>query len=149
MRRGILKKFLFGLIVLIGFISVSEARGKEGYLVKPTYRDNGDTMEVYVAAVGTTTPVQIFFSTWTQRRNFRESMYQNVSTNSYRVYIGTVSNVNALTGPRWFIPGGGTWTTNCKTNLWAIFERAAFGSGSLDVLGVFERDSLDADVTDK
>ncbi len=147
-----MKKVLFGLFIVVGFICASEARGREGYSIKGTYEDTGDTVELYAAVVGTTTPVQIFYSTWTQQVNFREIMYQNTSTNSYRLYIGTVSTVSGTTTTimgRFFIPGGGSWTSNVKTNLWAIFENTAAGSGFLQVLGVFERDSKDADVTDR
>jgi hypothetical protein len=116
-------------------------------MVKPTYEDTGNIIDVYTATVGTTTPVQVFFSTWAQSTNYRELMFQNSSTNTYRVYLGTFSTVADTSGGRWFIPGGGSWTTNARDNIWAIFERAA--TGSLEILGEFERDVLDENITDR
>jgi hypothetical protein len=141
---------LFGALFLTLFVLGNlHARGREGYQVKATHRDTGDIIETYNVVVGTTTPVKIFYSTWTQVKNFREIMYQNTSTNSYRLYLGTHSAVSASSGGRWFIPGGGSWTTAAKDDLWAVFESAAFGSGTLEALGQLERDSADADVTSR
>ncbi len=142
-----MRKLLVLTACLFTLTTLCQARGREGYTVKPVYTDNGDIIETYNMTVGTTTPIQIFFSTWTQNKNFRELMYQNSSTNTFRVYIGTHSAVADTSGGRWFIPGGGTWTTHAKDNLWAIFERAA--TGSLEVLGEFERDVLDENVTNR
>ncbi len=128
------------------------ARGREGYTVKPTSRDSGNIIEATTITIGTTTPVQIFYSTATQSINYREIMFENSSTNTYRVYIGTFSGVDgSTTGTtgRFFIPAGGSWTTNAKDDLWGLFEPSAFGTGTLQLYGEFERDVLDENITNR
>lgn len=142
-----MKKVLLGLIVFLGLVAISEARGREGKLVKPTYKDSGDIIEATAITIGTTTVVQIFFSSATEFYNYRELMFQNTSTNSFRVYIGTHAAISASSGGRWFIPGGGSWSTNAKDDLWALFESAAHNTGTLQVLGEFERDSADSSLS--
>ena len=142
-----MRKLLIGLFFLGVYAGIADARGREGYLIKGTYSDTGDIIETVTVSVGTTTPVQIFFSTATQARNFREIMFQNTSTGTFRIYIGTHSAVSATSGGRFFIPAGASWTTHAYDDLWGISEAAVLGS--LEILGQFERDSKDASITDR
>lgn len=143
------KLILFTSFLFAFGSGVIHARGREGFSVKPVLTDSGDIIETSAVTVGTNTPVQIFYSTTTQSRNYREIMFQNVSTNTFRVYIGTHSAMSSSSGGRLFIPAGGSWTLNARDDLWALFEAAAFGTGTLEVLGEYERDSLDASITNR
>ena len=142
-----MKKLIVFCSVLIIGVGLLSARGREGYKIKGTFVDDGDTRETYTVLVGTTTPIQIYFSTWTQSINHRNLLFQNDSAD-YRVYIGTHANVAFDSGDRWFIPAGGSWTTQSKDDTWAIFH-SDLGASTEEVFGFFERDTKDADVTSR
>ena len=146
---SIIKRSILFLAVVSLSIGYMSARGRDGYGVQLVTPDNGNLIEAFAITVGTTTPVKIFTSTATQFVNYRELLFQNVSTNSYRVFLGTHSAVSATTGGRWFIPGGGSWVTNAKDDLWAVYEPAAANTGTLQILGQFERDSNDEAITNR
>lgn len=140
-------RLFFGLFLFLSITSFIEARSRQDYSIKGTYQDNGDTRDVFSFSIGTTTAVQVYFSTFTQNVNYRNSVFQNNST-SHRVYVGTHSALSPVSGARWFIPAGGSWTTKAREDTWMVFN-TGLGAGTEELFLFLERDTLDASITDR
>lgn len=75
---------------------------------------------------------------YTQDLRDREILFQNTDS-TYKVYCGTHSAVEATGGPRFILPSYPTaLTTNASYSIYCIAE-----SGTIEILGVVERDRRD------
>jgi hypothetical protein len=144
---------LFGGLIVLGLVMVAKAEPHWNYQTTMSAQDDGDSMRMFTASVGTTTPVLVYYSTQTaapQRSAYaspdRILTIENIQL--YNLFCSTTNTVSATSGNRFEIFGT-TYpcslpfqTYAAPANVWCIFETAA-GSGTKEVLGWVGYDSQD------
>ena len=116
--------------------------------------DNGDSIRPFTVAVGTTTPVLVYYSTQTAAPRIsnygspdRNLVIQNIT--AFNLFCSTLSTVSSLSGNRFVILStaagrGDTFfqTYSAPFRLYCVFDPSA-GAGTKEVLGYVEYDSAD------
>ena len=118
---------------MIFLVSPALARGPGWPLSMPVFKDDGDTRVPFKIIVGTTTPVQIPFST--DELKDRAILVTNPSQN-YNLLLGTSPNFN-VTDLYWSVPkNSGTWVSSNHQTFWMTY---AAGAASETVRGLLEK----------